>query len=78
MGQILHIFIAPQRDAPMVELSTAEALADCGLHGDRYAEPGNRKTADYQLTAQRTYPRFRCQLLRGGMIWVGDNLGGGA
>lgn len=50
MGQILHIFITPQRGAPMVQLSRAEALADCGLRGDRYAEPGNRKSADYQLT----------------------------
>ncbi len=27
-----------------------ETLSDCGLRGDRYADPVNRKTPDYQLT----------------------------
>ncbi len=34
----------------MHEITEAEAVADCGLLGDRYAHPGNRKSPDYQLT----------------------------
>ena len=50
MGRIQHIFIAPAKGAPMIELAAVEALTDGGLRGDRYAEPGLRKSVDYQLT----------------------------
>lgn len=34
----------------MSELARVEAIADCGLVGDRYAERKNRRSADYQVT----------------------------
>jgi len=34
----------------MVTLAEVEAIADCGLRGDRYADPANRRSQDYQLT----------------------------
>ncbi len=34
----------------MAALGEVETLSDCGLRGDRYADPVNRKTPDYQLT----------------------------
>jgi len=34
----------------MVALAEVEAVADCGLRGDRYADVTNRKSPDYQLT----------------------------
>lgn len=50
MGTIRHIFIAPERGAPMIELPEVEAMPDCGLRGDRYSDPAHRKSPDYQLT----------------------------
>jgi len=50
MGLIQHIFVAPARGEPMIPLREVEALPDCGLRGDRYAESTNRKSPDYQLT----------------------------
>ena len=50
MGTIRHIFVAVARGAPMQAVTEAEAIADCGLRGDRYAEAANRKSPDYQLT----------------------------
>lgn len=50
MGYIQHIFVAAVRGAPMAALAEVEALEECGLRGDRYADAGNRKSADYQLT----------------------------
>ncbi|HKU17451.1 MAG TPA: hypothetical protein VJQ52_23865, partial [Steroidobacteraceae bacterium] len=50
MGIVKHIFIAPERGAPMVALAEVEAVSDCGLEGDRYAQEQNRKSADYQVT----------------------------
>ncbi len=50
MPSVSHIFIAPQRGAPMRSLSSVRALADCGLDGDRYSIAKNRKSPDYQLT----------------------------
>jgi MOSC domain-containing protein YiiM len=47
---VRHIFIAPRRGEPMLSLPAVEALADCGLRGDRYADPLNRKSPDYQIT----------------------------
>ena len=34
----------------MQSVPQAEALTECGIRGDRYAELRNRKSADYQLT----------------------------
>ena len=50
MGYIQHIFVAPVRGAPMAPLAEVEALEECGLRGDRYADARNRKSVDYQLT----------------------------
>jgi len=50
MATVQHIFVAAGRGEPMVALPEVEALVDCGLRGDRYAEPGNRKSPDYQVT----------------------------
>ena len=47
---IRHIFIAPERGAPMLEVSEVETIADCGLRGDRYSEAVHRESPDYQLT----------------------------
>ena len=48
--RIAHIFISQARGAPMMEVASAEALADCGLRGDRYADARLRKSPDYQVT----------------------------
>jgi MOSC domain-containing protein YiiM len=50
MSTVSHIFVAPQRGAPMRSLDAVQALADCGLDGDRYCIPKNRRSPDYQLT----------------------------
>jgi MOSC domain-containing protein YiiM len=50
MGHIKHIFIATGRGEPMTSVAEAEALANCGLRGDRYAESKNRKSASYEIT----------------------------
>jgi MOSC domain-containing protein YiiM len=50
MGTVQHIFVAHDRGEPMVSLGEVEALADCGLRGDRYAKESNRKSADHQIT----------------------------
>jgi MOSC domain-containing protein YiiM len=50
MGNVLHIFIAPSRGAPMESRLTVTAVANIGLEGDRYAIPTNRRGPDYQLT----------------------------
>jgi MOSC domain-containing protein YiiM len=50
MGTIQHIFIAPRRGEPVVSLSSVEAIADCGLRGDRYTDPTLRRSPDYQVT----------------------------
>lgn len=50
MGSIKHIFIAAARGEPMQAVQRAEAIAGVGLRGDRYAEAGNRRSDDYQLT----------------------------
>lgn len=50
MGRILHIFVAKGRGEAMQSLREAEAITDCGLRGDRYADAGLRKSPDYQLT----------------------------
>ena len=50
MGHVRHIFIAPAAGAPMVALPEVQALGDCGLAGDRYADPALRQSPDCQLT----------------------------
>lgn len=50
MGKVEHIFIAPRRGEPMVAVANVEAIADCGLIGDRYSDRRNRKSPDYQIT----------------------------
>ena len=50
MGNVLHIFVAPSRGAPMEPRNSVTAIADTGLAGDRYAISANRRGADYQLT----------------------------
>lgn len=45
-----HIYVAPARGAPARAVAVAEALADQGLRGDRYAEPKLRRSPDYQVT----------------------------
>jgi MOSC domain-containing protein YiiM len=49
-GEVVHIFVAPRRGAPMVSLAAVEALRDKGLEGDRYTVVASRHTADYQVT----------------------------
>jgi MOSC domain-containing protein YiiM len=34
----------------MVEVENVEAIGGCGLAGDRYSDPRNRKSPDYQIT----------------------------
>ena len=50
MGNVLHIFVAPSRGAPMEPRDTVTAIADTGLVGDRYAISAIRRGPDYQLT----------------------------
>jgi MOSC domain-containing protein YiiM len=50
MGEVLEIFIAPARGAPMQFRSAVTATADTGLTGDRYASATNRRSPDYQVT----------------------------
>lgn len=37
MGNVLHIFVAPNRGAPMEPRDSVTAIAGTGLVGDRYA-----------------------------------------
>jgi hypothetical protein len=50
MGKVEHIFVAARRGAPMVSVESTEAIVDRGLAGDRYSDPNNRKSPDYQIT----------------------------
>jgi len=50
MGNVLHIFVAATRGAPMELRDFVTALRDEGLVGDRYAVAANRRGSDYQLT----------------------------
>jgi MOSC domain-containing protein YiiM len=49
-AHLRHIFTAPRRGAPIVELQEVEALTDCGLRGDHHAAPSARKRPDSQVT----------------------------
>jgi MOSC domain-containing protein YiiM len=49
-GEVVHIFVAPKRGAPMAALAAVEALRDKGLAGDRYTVVASRHTANYQVT----------------------------
>lgn len=50
MARIQHIFVAPERGAPMEPRAEVEAVTDCGLDGDRYSKSANRKSPDDQVT----------------------------
>jgi len=50
MSNVVHIFVASNRGAPMSAEPSVEALTDGGLAGDRYAEAKNRRSPDYQVT----------------------------
>ncbi len=50
MSSVTHLFVAPQRGAPMISLQSVEAIAKTGLVGDRYAEARHRRGPKYQLT----------------------------
>ena len=50
MGIVAHIFTAPERGAPMRSLEVVEAIAGCGLSGDRYMQAHLRRSPDYQIT----------------------------
>ena len=50
MARIEHIFIAPEKGAQVQALPTVEAIAECGLKGDRYSNDLNRKNAGQQVT----------------------------
>jgi MOSC domain-containing protein YiiM len=47
---VTHIFVASAKGAPVTSVPSAEALANEGLRGDRYAIAKNRRAADYQVT----------------------------
>jgi MOSC domain-containing protein YiiM len=50
MAIVTHIFVAAKKGEPASALEAVDALPDQGLRGDRYAEAGNRRGADYQVT----------------------------
>src|SRR4051794_19551803 len=50
MGKVEFIFVAPKRGEPMLGLESVEAIEDCGLAGDRYTDPRNCRSPDYQIT----------------------------
>lgn len=50
MGSVAHIYIAPQRGAPMERVESVEAVPNSGLKGDRYSEPKNRPAPDNEVT----------------------------
>jgi MOSC domain-containing protein YiiM len=50
MGRIEHIFIAPEKAAQVEAVASVEAIADCGLKGDRYEKAQNRKDVGQQVT----------------------------
>jgi len=47
---VLHIFIAPAKAAPVRSVPLVEALAGRGLEGDRYAQPRNHRGPDNEVT----------------------------
>jgi len=49
-SNVVHIFVAAKRGAPMSAEPSVKALADAGLTGDRYTEAKNRRSPDYQVT----------------------------
>ncbi|MGK2926911.1 MAG: MOSC domain-containing protein [Lysobacterales bacterium] len=50
VGKIEHIFIAPEKGAQVRPLPAVEAIAECGLKGDRYSRDLNRKNVGQQVT----------------------------
>jgi MOSC domain-containing protein YiiM len=49
-AEVLALFTAPARGAPMIARGAVSAVADGGLEGDRYMRVKNRHTAHYQVT----------------------------
>ena len=50
MGTIEYIFVANAPSALVESITEVEAIADCGLKGDRYERAQNRKDAGNQAT----------------------------
>ncbi|MES2627059.1 MAG: MOSC domain-containing protein [Pseudomonadota bacterium] len=50
MPIIEHIFIAPEKRAEAKSVKTVNAIAECGLEGDRYSVAKNRKNSGQQIT----------------------------
>lgn len=50
MGRIEHIFIAPEKGAQVRAVPAVEAIAECGLKGDRYSDNCNRRSEGQQVT----------------------------
>jgi MOSC domain-containing protein YiiM len=50
MSNVVHIFVASKRGAPMSAAPSLEAFADAGLAGDRYIEAQRRRSPAYQVT----------------------------
>ena len=50
MAAVTHIFVAPKKGAPAQSVEAVDALPGQGLAGDRYADAGNRRGPDYQVT----------------------------
>jgi len=48
--KVAHLFIAPERGAPMARVTQVEALHGVGLQGDRYTHTASRFSAHYQVT----------------------------
>jgi MOSC domain-containing protein YiiM len=48
--EVVHIFVAPKRGAPMKAEREAQAVADTGLTGDRYARAGKHRSGEFQVT----------------------------
>jgi MOSC domain-containing protein YiiM len=49
-GRVTHLFIAPERGAPMMRKRAVEAVAGTGLAGDRYIDVRHRSGPDNQVT----------------------------
>ena len=50
MGTVRYIFLAPSRDAPMVEATEVRVIAGRGLVGDRYTTASIRRGPDYEVS----------------------------
>lgn len=57
MAEVLHLFRAPKRRAPMEELEEARALEDVGLEGCAHARPQSKRQV--LLMARETLESFK-------------------